>query len=404
LLYGEGGAEAHDSTSTYEVRKGEDDGEMLLPVNEYLETRDGEKPLGVFMIFDASETVQYISYSRNMVLSIKALLKRMGPQRVSFVKTMVFANKAMATRTNLEREVQSLVEECAAPPPGNGPERELWEGPPTSSAASTSLASLDLSVMSPAELAEYEEKKLRMRRAMGENLGDDPAAGSAEAEERRRKTLLAVEGDNWSAVVDEQTRATMSAAPSSGPSSLAPGAGSKEVKRETPFANASVSSTIDSIDFGDNVIEMTLAAVDKALDQVRPYLKADGGDVEVAAVTNGVVMLRLQGACGSCASSAATMKMGIERALHASFGDQVKEVIQLNTDEMPIATVTGVNAHLDPLRPSINSLGGKVEVVDVQQGTCIVKFKGPLTLGKGVVASIKDKFAPHIHEVILVGF
>ena len=55
--------------------------------------------------------------------------------------------------------------------------------------------------------------------------------------------------------------------------------------------------------------------MDKALDEVRPYLIADGGNVEVAAVQDGVVMLRLQGACGTCPSSTATMKMGIERSL-----------------------------------------------------------------------------------------
>ena len=60
---------------------------------------------------------------------------------------------------------------------------------------------------------------------------------------------------------------------------------------------------------------LTSYLVDKALDEVRPYLIADGGNVEVAAVQDGVVMLRLQGACGTCPSSTATMKMGIERSL-----------------------------------------------------------------------------------------
>ncbi len=58
--------------------------------------------------------------------------------------------------------------------------------------------------------------------------------------------------------------------------------------------------------------------IDQALSggcQVRPYLIADGGDVSVAAVEGGTVMLRLEGACGTCPSSTATMKMGIERAL-----------------------------------------------------------------------------------------
>lgn len=60
---------------------------------------------------------------------------------------------------------------------------------------------------------------------------------------------------------------------------------------------------------------LTVPFVDRALDEVRPYLIADGGNVEVVDVEDGIVKLRLQGACGTCASSTATMKMGIERSL-----------------------------------------------------------------------------------------
>lgn len=49
--------------------------------------------------------------------------------------------------------------------------------------------------------------------------------------------------------------------------------------------------------------------------QVRPYLLADGGDVQVVSVDGGVVALRLQGSCSTCASSAATMKNGIEKVI-----------------------------------------------------------------------------------------
>ncbi len=82
---------------------------------------------------------------------------------------------------------------------------------------------------------------------------------------------------------------------------------------------------------------MTPEAVDKVLDEVRPYLMADGGDVEVAAVENGNIYLTLQGSCSSCASSSVTMKMGIERALKAAYGDRLKEVIQVGPCCLPAA-------------------------------------------------------------------
>lgn len=49
--------------------------------------------------------------------------------------------------------------------------------------------------------------------------------------------------------------------------------------------------------------------------QVRPYLMADGGNVELAEIDGLVVKLRLKGACGSCPSSLTTMSMGIKRKL-----------------------------------------------------------------------------------------
>lgn len=56
--------------------------------------------------------------------------------------------------------------------------------------------------------------------------------------------------------------------------------------------------------------------VEKALDSIRPALQADGGNVELVEVTgDGVVKVRLVGACGHCPMSTQTLKLGIERTL-----------------------------------------------------------------------------------------
>ena len=56
--------------------------------------------------------------------------------------------------------------------------------------------------------------------------------------------------------------------------------------------------------------------VQNALMQIRPYLQQDGGDVEYVDMTNeGVVMVRLQGHCGSCPHAMQTLKQGIETAI-----------------------------------------------------------------------------------------
>ena len=59
----------------------------------------------------------------------------------------------------------------------------------------------------------------------------------------------------------------------------------------------------------------TFAQVQDVLDKLRPFLLRDGGDCELVDVEDGIVKLRLLGACGSCPSSTITLKAGIERAL-----------------------------------------------------------------------------------------
>lgn len=54
----------------------------------------------------------------------------------------------------------------------------------------------------------------------------------------------------------------------------------------------------------------------KALETIRPYLKADGGDVELVKVsTEGIVEVKLTGACVNCPMSQMTLRAGVERAL-----------------------------------------------------------------------------------------
>jgi Fe-S cluster biogenesis protein NfuA len=71
------------------------------------------------------------------------------------------------------------------------------------------------------------------------------------------------------------------------------------------------------------------AKVQEVLELIRPALQADGGDVELVDVTaDGIVSVRLTGACGSCPMSTMTLKMGIERTLREKL-PEVKEVVQV---------------------------------------------------------------------------
>jgi Fe-S cluster biogenesis protein NfuA len=66
--------------------------------------------------------------------------------------------------------------------------------------------------------------------------------------------------------------------------------------------------------------------VKAALEKIRPALQADGGDVELVDVKDGIVKVKLTGACGGCPMATMTLKKGIERVLKEQV-PEVKEVV-----------------------------------------------------------------------------
>jgi len=66
--------------------------------------------------------------------------------------------------------------------------------------------------------------------------------------------------------------------------------------------------------------------VEEILKQIRPSLQADGGDLELVDVNEGIVKVRLKGACGSCPMAIMTLKNGVERLLKDKL-PEVNEVI-----------------------------------------------------------------------------
>ncbi|UCC34108.1 MAG: NifU family protein [Candidatus Bathyarchaeota archaeon] len=64
--------------------------------------------------------------------------------------------------------------------------------------------------------------------------------------------------------------------------------------------------------------------VEKALEELRPRLQADGGDIELLGVDQGVVKVRLKGACAGCPMSTMTLKMGVEQHLKKKIPEVVR--------------------------------------------------------------------------------
>lgn len=86
---------------------------------------------------------------------------------------------------------------------------------------------------------------------------------------------------------------------------------------------------------GDEVKTDVRGKVQAVIDQIRPLLKADGGDIELVDVTaEGVVKVRLQGACRGCPGAQMTLRMAVERRVKAQV-PEVQRVEGVDTQGFP---------------------------------------------------------------------
>ena len=141
--------------------------------------------------------------------------------------------------------------------------------------------------------------------------------------------------------------------------------------------------------------------VDQVLDEVRPMLLADGGNVKVVKVDSDTknVYVAMQGACGSCPSAAVTLKNGIERVLKERFLN-IGEIIavedqdqaQTSTHSEPQLSIDAINDALSPLMAAITGLGGQVAVegVDSASATVSLRYSGPEKLKFGISLALED--------------
>lgn len=175
----------------------------------------------------------------------------------------------------------------------------------------------------------------------------------------------------------------------------------------SPFARTEAAEealSASSIDM-EKTLELTSANVDLVLNDVRPYLISDGGNVKVERVDElqKIVYLKLEGACGSCASSTVTMQMGVERVLREKFPD-LKEILQVEADPLSKPTELtwkAVEDEVNRLKPAIIAMGGVCEIVKVEPlGYVELKFRGANKVQQGLELAILD--VPFVKSVNFV--
>ncbi|XP_059460130.1 nifU-like protein 3, chloroplastic [Corylus avellana] len=154
------------------------------------------------------------------------------------------------------------------------------------------------------------------------------------------------------------------------------------------------------------VLPLTEENVEKVLDQVRPGLMADGGNVVLHEIDGLVVVLKLQGACGSCPSSTMTLKMGIETRLR----DKIPEIMAV---EQILDTETGLELNeenvekvLAEIRPYLAGTGGGIlELVQINDYVVKVRLSGPaagvMTVRVALTQKLREKI-PAIAAVQLI--
>ncbi|CAL5221129.1 g3265 [Coccomyxa viridis] len=158
-------------------------------------------------------------------------------------------------------------------------------------------------------------------------------------------------------------------------------------------------------DLGES-LELTDENVEMVLDEIRPYLMADGGNVELVEIDGPVVYLRLQGACGSCPSSLTTMTMGIKRRLQEKI-PEILEIEQLMDESQGLELTEGnIETVLDEIRPYlVGTGGGGLELVEISGPIVKVRITGPaasvMTVRVAVTQKLREKF-PAIAAVQLL--
>ncbi|CAN8325956.1 unnamed protein product [Cochlearia groenlandica] len=149
------------------------------------------------------------------------------------------------------------------------------------------------------------------------------------------------------------------------------------------------------------VMPLTEENVEIVLDEVRPSLMADGGNVALHEIDGLVVVLKLQGACGSCPSSSMTLKMGIESRLRDKIPEimSVEQFLEAETGGLDL-NEENIEKVLSELRPYLSGTGGGgLELVEIDGYIVKVRLTGPAAGVMTVRVALTQKLRENIPSI-----
>jgi hypothetical protein len=169
--------------------------EEIVPLETWCEALGNAKVAGVYAVLDCNRQTQFVGYSRNVSLSVRGHLTQFDSHTCAFVRVQPFQ---FPKRDQMEALRDRWIAELGYTPPGNSQSGE-W---------ANTIAAAAIAAMSEAERQAYDEKKLKLRKAMADaelnrNLPIEQPS------DRRENLEAAVTQDDWSGVVRQQTQDTL---------------------------------------------------------------------------------------------------------------------------------------------------------------------------------------------------
>jgi hypothetical protein len=175
------------------------DGTEIVEISAWEQRTENSKVAGVYAVLNSDRLYQYIGYSRDVLRSVKGHLTQNATQVCTYIRVKTFK---FPKRQLMEALRDEWLAELNYIPTGNTGEGDTW--------AST-IGEAAKATMTQSERNAYEDKKLKLRKAMADaTLIDELAAHTSHSEtevpeiQRRQKLEAAVKNDDWSSVIESQ--------------------------------------------------------------------------------------------------------------------------------------------------------------------------------------------------------
>jgi hypothetical protein len=174
------------------------DSDTVFTLIDWQALAANDRVAGVYAVIDTYDQTQYVGYSRNVLTALKGHLAEHGSDICAFVRVQVFK---FPKREEMESLRDRWISELATVPLGNTGEGGVW---------ATTVGEIAKAAMSEPERVAYEEKKLKLRRAMADGVLSRELDATVMSDEKKREQFAAaMTDDNWSAVIQSQTAETL---------------------------------------------------------------------------------------------------------------------------------------------------------------------------------------------------